>query len=36
LPFKAGDKVTIKSGRIGGYIMRSASGTSSRVKLIEG
>ena len=36
LPFKAGDKVTIKSCRIGGYIMRSASGTSSRVKLIEG
>ena len=36
LPFKAGDKVTIKSGRIGGYIMRSASGTSSRVTLIEG
>ena len=36
LPFKSGDKVTIKSGRIGGYIMRSASGTSSRVKLIEG
>ena len=35
-PFKGGDKVTIKSGRIGGYIMRSASGTSSRVKLIEG
>ena len=36
LPFKAGDKVTIKSGRIGGHIMRSASGTSSRVRLIEG
>lgn len=36
LPFKAGDKVTIKSGRMGGYIMRSAGGTSSRVKLIEG
>ena len=36
LPFKAGDKVTIKSGRIGGHIMRSASGTSSRVTLIEG
>jgi len=36
LPFKTGDKVTIKSGRIGGYIMRSASGTSSRVTLIEG
>ncbi len=36
LPFKAGDKVTIKSGRVGGYIMRSASGTSSRVTLIEG
>ena len=25
LPFKSGDKVTIKSGRIGGYIMRSAA-----------
>jgi hypothetical protein len=36
LPFKAGDKVTIKSGTVGGYIMRSASGTSSRVSLIEG
>ena len=36
LPFKVGDKVTIKSGRIGGHIMRSAGGTSSRVTLIEG
>lgn len=36
LPFKEGDRVTIKSGTVGGYIMRSAGGTSSRVTLIEG
>ena len=35
LPFAVGNKVAIKSGRIGGYIMRSESGTSTRVKIIE-
>ncbi len=35
LPFKTGDKVNIKNGKVGGYIMRSESGTSTRVKRIE-
>ena len=35
LPFSIGDQVTIKSGRFGGYIMRSASGTSTRVRLLD-
>ena len=35
LPFSTGDKVKIKSGRVGGYIMRSESGTSTRVRRIE-
>lgn len=35
LPFSVGNKVVIKSGRIGGFIMRSESGTSTRVKRIE-
>lgn len=34
-PFKSGDTVTVKSARLGGYIMRSASGTSARVRRIE-
>ncbi len=35
LPFKKGDEVTIKSGTIGGYILRNAKGTSTRVKRIK-
>lgn len=35
LPIGIGDEVTIKSGMIGGYIMRSSSGTSTRVQLID-
>ncbi len=35
LPFQKGDKVTIKQGRIGGMIMRSEGGTSTRVQKIE-
>lgn len=35
LPFSVGNKVVIKSGRVGGFIMRSESGTSTRVKRIE-
>ena len=35
LPFSVGDKVTIKNGRIGGYMMRSDAGTSTRVRRIE-
>ncbi len=35
LPFAAGDKVNIKNARMGGYIMRSDSGTSTRVRRIE-
>ena len=36
LPFKEGDSVVIKTGIIGGYIMRSTTGISSRVTLIKG
>ena len=36
LPFKKGDSVVIKTGIIGGYIMRSTNGISSRVTLIKG
>ena len=36
LPFKEGDSVVIKTGVIGGYIMRSTSGVSSRVTLVKG
>lgn len=35
LPFSEGDRVTVKSARLGGYIMRSAGGTSTRVRRIE-
>lgn len=35
LPFSIGDKVVIKGGTIGGHIMRSQSGTSTRVQLID-
>ena len=35
LPFEIGDLVTIKSGRFGGYVMRSDRGTSTRVKPLE-
>ena len=35
LPFTVGDKVNIKNGRIGGYMMRSEGGTSTRVRRIE-
>jgi hypothetical protein len=31
LPFKVGDQVTIKSGRLGGFILRNQSGTTTRV-----
>ena len=36
LPFKEGDSVVIKAGIIGGYIMRSTNGISSRVTLVKG
>jgi len=35
LPYSIGDKVNIKNARMGGYIMRSESGTSTRVLRIE-
>ena len=35
LPFSVGDQVTIKSGRLGGYVMRSSRGTSTRVRKLE-
>ena len=35
LPFSVGDRVSIKNGRVGGYVMRSDSGTSTRVRRIE-
>jgi len=35
LPFSIGDKVNIKNARMGGYILRSESGTSTRVQRIE-
>lgn len=35
LPFREGDTVTIKSGLLGGYIMRSDGGTSTRVQRIK-
>ena len=35
LPFSVGDNVNIKNARMGGYIMRSESGTSTRVQRIE-
>ena len=35
LPFNVGDEVTIKSGTIGGYIMRNKGGTSTRVERIK-
>ncbi len=35
LPFSVGDQVTIKSGTIGGFIMRSERGTSTRVRQLE-
>jgi len=31
LPFKVGDHITIKSGRLGGFILRNQSGTTTRV-----
>ena len=35
LPFHKGDDVTIKSGTMGGYILRTISGTSTRVRRIK-
>ena len=35
LPFKVGDEVTVKSGTIGGYIMRNDGGTSTRVERLK-
>ena len=35
LPFSVGDRVSIKNGRVGGYVMRSDGGTSTRVRRIE-
>lgn len=35
LPFSKGEKINIKNGRIGGFIMRNEGGTSTRVKRIE-
>ncbi len=35
LPFHKGDEVTIKSGLLGGYIMRSDGGTATRVRRIR-
>lgn len=35
LPIHPGDEITIKSGIIGGYILRTSSGTSTRVRRIE-
>lgn len=35
LPFKVGDTVTVKSGTIGGYIMRNEGGTATRVERIK-
>lgn len=35
LPIREGDEVTIKSATIGGYILRTSSGTSTRVQRID-
>ncbi len=35
LPFKEGDEIRIKSGTVGGYIMRNDAGASTRVKRIR-
>ena len=35
LPIKSGEKVTIKSALVGGYILRSENGTSTRVRRIK-
>ncbi|MGK0225063.1 MAG: hypothetical protein ACI9ON_004323 [Limisphaerales bacterium] len=35
LPIKKGDSVRVKSGKIGGYIMRNQNGTSTRVNRIK-
>jgi hypothetical protein len=35
LPIRQNDKVTIKSGFIGGYILRNEKGTSTRVERIR-
>lgn len=35
VPIKKGDTVTIKSGRIGGYVMRNQNNTSTRVQRIK-
>ncbi len=35
LPFQVGDKINIKNGRIGGYILRTDGGPSTRVRRIE-
>lgn len=35
LPIREGDKVTIKSGTVGGFVMRTSSGTSTRVRRIK-
>lgn len=34
LPFRVGDSVNIKSGKVGGFMMRSEQGTSTRVRRI--
>ena len=35
LPFKEGEEIRIKSGTVGGYIMRNDNGTSTRVKRVR-
>lgn len=35
LPFRVGDSVTVKRGLLGGYVMRSEGGTSTRVQRIK-
>ncbi len=34
-PFRQGDRITIRSGKIGGYFMTSENGTSTRVRRIK-
>jgi hypothetical protein len=35
LPIRKGDRVTIRSGFIGGFVLRNSSGTSTRVRRID-
>ena len=35
MPFKEGDKITIKSGLVGGYMMRNENDVSTRVNRIK-